>query len=84
MRDISRRVEKIEKELAIEDKTQWLRLPDHDNPGQFIEFKGCRTFTDLTVRADEVRKRIEARQRLQNETKGNNKPKCDSAEGQTA
>ncbi len=44
---IKRRIEKIEKELAIEDKTEWLRLPDHDNPGQFIEFKGCRTLVDL-------------------------------------
>ena len=51
MKDICSRIEKIEKELGIEDETQWLRIPDPDNPGQFIEFKGCRTFKDLVMLA---------------------------------
>ena len=38
MRDICRRIEKIEKELDIEDKTQWLRIPDPDSPGGFLDF----------------------------------------------
>ncbi len=48
---LARRLEKIEKELGSEDEIQWLRLPDHNNPGQFIEFKGCRGFADLIVMA---------------------------------
>jgi hypothetical protein len=47
MTNIKRRIEKIEKELGIEDKTQWLRIPDPDNPGGFIERKGCRTLVDF-------------------------------------
>jgi len=46
---IKRRIEKIEKELDIEDNTQWLRLPDPDNPGQTVEIKGCRTLADLLL-----------------------------------
>lgn len=45
--NIKRRIEKIEKELYIGDKTQWLRLPDPDNPEQTVEIKGCRTLADL-------------------------------------
>lgn len=44
---IKRRIEKIEKELGIEDKTQWLRLPDPDNPEQTVEIKGCRTLAEF-------------------------------------
>jgi hypothetical protein len=51
MSNLSRRVAEIEKELGIEDNPQWLCLPDHDNPGQEIEFKGCRTFVDLVATA---------------------------------
>ena len=47
MLNIKRRIEKIEKELNIEDKTQWLRLPAPDNPDGFIEIKGCRTLVDF-------------------------------------
>ena len=47
MRSIENRIEKIEKELDIEDKTQWLRLPDPDNPGETIEIKGCRSLADF-------------------------------------
>ena len=50
MRDISRRIEKIEKELDIENKTQWLKLPDPDNPDRLIEIKGCRTLIDFLAR----------------------------------
>ena len=49
MRDISRRIEKIEKGLGSEDKTQWLKLPDPDNPSESIEIKGCRTLAELLV-----------------------------------
>ena len=45
MLNIKRRIEKIEKELDIEDKTQWLRIPD--SSGGFIEIKGCRTLVDF-------------------------------------
>ena len=51
MSNLSKRVEKIEKEVGREDKTWWFCLPDHDNPGQEIEFKGCRTFVDLVATA---------------------------------
>ena len=51
MRSINRRIEKIEKELGIEDKTQWLRFPDPDSPGGFIEIKGCRTIVDVIALA---------------------------------
>ena len=47
MRDIRRRIEKIERELGREDKTEWLKLPDPDNPSEFIEIKGCRTLVDF-------------------------------------
>lgn len=53
MRDISRRIEKIEKKLAIEDKTEWLKLPDPDNLGQTIEIKGCRTLAEFLRNATE-------------------------------
>ena len=49
MTNIKRRIEKIEKELDIEDKTQWLRIPDPDNPDGFIEIKGCRTLTEFLI-----------------------------------
>jgi hypothetical protein len=44
---MKRRIEKIEKELDIEDKTQWLRILAPDNPDGFIEIKGCRTLVDF-------------------------------------
>jgi hypothetical protein len=44
---IQRRIEKIEKELAVEDKTQWLRLPDPDSPNGFMEIKGCRSLVEF-------------------------------------
>ena len=49
MLNIKRRIEKIEKELDIEDKTQWLRIPDPDNPGELIEIKGCRTLVEFLI-----------------------------------
>ncbi len=51
MLNIKRRIEKIEKELDIEDKTQWLRIPDPDSPSGFIEIKGCRTLADVSAMA---------------------------------
>ena len=51
MLNIKRRIEKIEKELDIENKTQWLRIPDPDSPGGFIEIKGCRTLVDVIAMA---------------------------------
>ena len=50
MFNIKRRIEKIEKELDKEDKTQWLKLPDPNNPDRLIEIKGCRTLTDFLAR----------------------------------
>jgi hypothetical protein len=47
MNNMKRRIEKIEKELDIEDKTKWLRIPDPDNPDGFIKIKGCRTLVDF-------------------------------------
>ncbi len=53
-KSIKSRIEKIEKELAFEDKTQWLRLPrsvlglDGD-PDELVEIKGCRTLADFLV-----------------------------------
>ncbi len=55
MLNIKRRIEKIEKELDIEDKTQWLRIPDPDSPGGFIEIKGCRTLVDAIAMASLAR-----------------------------
>ncbi len=51
MFNIKRRIEKIEKELDIENKTQWLRIPDPDNPGGFIEIKGYRTLAEFLIKA---------------------------------
>ena len=51
MLNINRRIEKLEKELGIEDKTQWLRFPDPDSPGGFIEIKGCRSLVDVAAMA---------------------------------
>ena len=56
-KSIQSRIEKIEKELNIEDKTEWLKLPDPDNPGQTIEFVGCRTLVDLIVTAAKAENR---------------------------
>jgi hypothetical protein len=47
MSNLKNRIEKIEKELDIEDKTQWFRLPDDDSPGGFMEIKGCRTLAEF-------------------------------------
>ena len=47
MLNMKRRIEKLEKELDIENKTQWLHLPDPNSPGGFIEIKGCRTLVDF-------------------------------------
>ena len=55
MLSVKRRIEKIEKELGIEDKTQWLRIPDPDSPGGFIEIRGCRTLVDVIAMASLVR-----------------------------
>ena len=61
MLSIKRRIEKIEKELGIEDKTQWLRFPDPDSPCGFIEIKGCRTLVDVSAMAGLARQRIYSR-----------------------
>lgn len=50
MNNLKRRIEKIEKELDIENKTQWLRLPDPDSPSGFVEIKGVRNLVELFVR----------------------------------
>ena len=47
MSSLKRRITKIEKELDVENKTQWLRIPAPDNPSEFIEIKGCRTLVDF-------------------------------------
>ena len=52
MRNIDRRLDKIEKELDIEDKTQWLRIPDKNSPTGFTEIKGCRTLADFLCSYD--------------------------------
>ena len=49
MKSIQSRIEKIEKKLNLEDKTEWLRIPDPNNPGQTIEIKGCRTLAEFLV-----------------------------------
>ena len=49
-KSIQSRIEKIEKELDIEDKTEWLRIPDPNNPGQTIEIKGCRSLAEFLLR----------------------------------
>ena len=49
MLNIKRRIEKIEKELEIEDKTQWLRIPDPDSSGGFVEIKGCRNLAEFLI-----------------------------------
>jgi|GEM_PF-3998594 len=46
MRNIERRIRRIEERLAIGDKTQWLRIPDPDNPGQMVEIRGFRTLAE--------------------------------------
>ncbi len=51
MLNVKRRIEKIEKELDIEDKTQWLRIPDPDSPSGFVEIKGCRTLAEFLSNA---------------------------------
>lgn len=55
MKKICSRIEKIEKELAVNDNTQWLRLPDPNNPGKMIELKGCRTLVDVILVANGLR-----------------------------
>ena len=47
MKKIENRIEKLEKELDIENKTQWLRLPDPDSPSGFVEIKGVRSLAEL-------------------------------------
>ncbi len=47
MSSLKRRITKIEKELDVENKTQWLRIPAPDNPSEFIEIKGYRTLVDF-------------------------------------
>ena len=49
MLNMKRRIEKIEKELDIENKTPWLRLPYPDSPDGFIEIKGCRTLAEFLI-----------------------------------
>jgi hypothetical protein len=48
MKDINRRIEKIEKELDIENKTKWLCLPLGEN-GELVEIKGCRNLAEFLV-----------------------------------
>ena len=55
MKNIHSRIEKIEKELDIENKTQWLRIPDMDNPDGYIEIKGCRTLADFLLDIDRLK-----------------------------
>jgi hypothetical protein len=47
MKDISRRVRRIENYLATEKRKPYLRLPDPDRPGQTIEVEGCRTLAEF-------------------------------------
>ena len=48
MRNLKRRVSKIEKGMGPE-KGEWLRFPCPD--GSFIEAPGCRTVIDVVARA---------------------------------
>jgi hypothetical protein len=47
MKDFGKRIRRIERDLDIEGKTQWLRIPDPAKPGETIEVKGCRTLADF-------------------------------------
>jgi hypothetical protein len=48
LHNLTRRLDKIEKDIGKDkDKPVWLRLPDYENPGKFIEYVGCRTLADL-------------------------------------
>jgi hypothetical protein len=60
--NLTRRIDKIEKDIGKDkDKPVWLRLPRKmlgldGNPEELVEIEGCRTMTDLMVRADKARK----------------------------
>jgi hypothetical protein len=54
MKNIHRRIEKIEKELDTENKTQWLHIPDKDSETGFIEIKGCLNLADFLCDIDRL------------------------------
>ena len=54
---IKKRIQKVEKQLALDGKTQWLRIPNPDNPDEMIEIPGCRTFAEAMAKAYEEEQR---------------------------